>query len=71
MKRVDKVRNLIVEQMDKLEAWEKAVEEKKILWRNTPEEIREVRNDIFMEMVAPLLVEYKMLTGNEPIVWKA
>ena len=71
MKRVDKVRNLIVEQMDKLEAWEKAVEEKKILWRNTPEEIREVRNDIFMEMVAPLLVEYKMLTGNEPIAWKA
>jgi len=63
MNKVEKLRIKIKTELDKLEAWEKLVDEKKILWRNTPEEILELRKDIFMETIAPLMFEYKVLTS--------
>ncbi len=61
MSPAEKLKIRIYEELDKLKNWEKLVDEKKILWENTPEEIKELRKDIFMEMIAPLIFEYQQI----------
>lgn len=57
-------------EVDKFENFVKAVAEKKILWRNTPQEIVELKRDIVMETIAPLLFEYRMLNLTQDILNK-
>ena len=64
MKEIQKLKLQLKEQLSRLEDWNKRVDNKEILSRNTKEEIDELYKDILREVIMPLIAKITWLELN-------
>ena len=57
----EKLKTELEHELEKLRIFEERCNNKEILWRNTSEEIRQIRNDIFMETITPILFKIYLI----------
>jgi len=63
-KDLENVEKQIEENINRLSMFEEAFYNKKVLRRNTEEEFKVIKEDIFMEYIAPLLFKYNMMSSE-------
>jgi len=60
MSKLQKIKREIDFYMERMRQFEERYDSGEILQRNSLEEFKDIRKDMFMEVIAPLLFEYKM-----------
>ena len=61
---MEKLQKQLTEALDKYKIWNKAIDNKEILRRNTEEEIAELDKDFKREIIMPIIAKIKWLQLN-------